>query len=368
MRAVLLNPKPLTFHGGGERYALLLGSLLERCGLAVAVRSPWDEPEPSDLLILNGGQGTLIWSAASWVRRADKVWVIPHDSLRTSTRLTGPHWRRPIDEVLAYGLSTVLRRAAKQKSLTLIAVSRANAEELRRDLGLEPVCIPNGVWLPKPKETPLVSQLHRSRVQYRLMVAIIARWDPIKNPALILRLARSLPEGMGLLIISSPDNIYAPLVRWGLIAWPPLRQRDVMWLSGLESEELAAILGLLDFVLLPSRYEGFGYVSLEAAMMGVIPFQTPVGVGADLKEHPVLQDLVLDLPPHGRMSPAEAWERILWLRDEGFRERVSSALAEFLPLYSLEAWERRFVRLLEQTFPGHRFSYRPRTDLISRAI
>lgn len=368
MRAVLLTPKPLTFPGGGERYALLLRSLLERCGLAVAVRSPWDEPEPSDLLILNGGQGTLIWSAASWVRRADKVWMIPHESLRTSTRLTGLHWRRPTDEVLAYGLSTVLRRAAKQKSLTLIAVSRANAEEMRRDLGLEPVCIPNGVWLPEPRETPLVRQLRRRKADHDLMGAIIARWDPVKNPAMMTRLARALPEGIGLLLVSSPDNLYAPLARHKLIPWPPFQHPGVEWLGEQKPEELAALLGLLDFVLLPSRYESFGYVGLEAAMMGAIPFLTPVGVGADLMEHPVLQDLVLETPPHGPMSPREAWERILRLQDEGFRKRVKSALAEFLPQYSLEAWERRFVRLLEQTFPGHRFAYQPSTDLISRAI
>ena len=238
MRAVLLNPKPLTFPGGGERYALLLKSLLERCGLMVAIRSPWDEPEPSDLLILNGGQGTLIWSAGAWVRGADKVWVIPHESLRSATRLTGLHWRRPTDEVLAYGLSAALRSAARRKSLTLIAVSRANAAEMRRDLGLEPVCIPNGVWLPEPRETPLVKQIRRRKADHDLMGAIIARWDPVKNPGFMARLAQAMPEGVGLLLISSPDSFYAPLTRYKLMPWPPFQHPGVEGLGEQKPDEL----------------------------------------------------------------------------------------------------------------------------------
>ncbi|MDX2005787.1 MAG: glycosyltransferase [Meiothermus sp.] len=329
---------PSSIHGGAEVYAGKLAKALEAVGFTVSFALPTYRPQDCDLLILNGSQGTVALWADAWVNRARAVWIIPHDSIRTYARNNGWYWRRPVDEVFHHLLKAkfaqLLSRGAR-----LIAVSHANAAEMRQDFGLDPVLIPNGVDYQSPQFTAALDSVTRFKARFGLLGGFVARWDVTKNPDAVQQMAQQIPPEAGLVIRSSPDGIYA------MRPWPPFQHPQVLWLGSLERPELYGLYSLLDFLLLPSRYEGFGYVSLEAASAGAVPFVTPTGLGKLFAQTPALQPLVMNIAPFGSETPQTIWPRILSLSNPAIRQGFQQALQPVVQEHRIEHWVAQIQRL-----------------------
>lgn len=352
MRAVILGPKhPEKFTGGGEVYAQKLAQAFGEIGIEATYAILTDRPRATELLVLNGGFGSITLLAGAWVNRARVVWVIPHDSLLTFSRNCGLHWRRPFDEVLARLLRRKFQSLARRGAI-FIAVSRANGEELRRDFGINPVIIPNGIDMPtgspKPLESPVFDSLKKLRKQVIFLGGFVARWDTAKNPKFIRSFISSMPPEAGMVLRSSPDGIYAYYARLGLLQLP--QHERVVHLPLIPREEMVQLYSQLDFLILPSLYEGFGYVILEAALVGVLPFVTPVGLGQDFLQDPVLEKLVIRIPPFGTESVKEVWHRITSiLADLPQQEHIRKQLRTFVTRYSWEGWKMAIQELALQS-------------------
>jgi len=352
MRAIILGPKhPEKFPGGAEVYAQKLAQVLGEIGIDTTYALQTDRPRATELLVLNGGSGTIALWADAWVNRARAVWVIPHDALLTSSRNCGLHWRRPFDEVLAQLLRQKFQALARRGAI-FIAVSRANGEELRRDFGITPVVIPNGTDIPtrspKPLESPVSDSLKKLRKQVIVLGGFVGRWDTVKNPKFIRSFISSMPPEAGMVLRSSPDGIYTYYARLGLLQ-PPQHER-VVHLPLISSKEMVQLYSQLDFLILPSLYEGFGYAILEAALLEVLPFVTPVGLGHDFLQDPVLEKLVIRIPPFGTESAKEVWHRITSiLADLPQQEHIRKHLRIFVTRYSWENWKRAIHELARQS-------------------
>lgn len=358
--AVIINPKPVTFEGGGEKFALLLGDVLQKEGWNVEFARPLGRvPSQIDLLVLNGAQGTgLLW-ARRWIERSKWVWVIPHEALRQEINMLGIYPGRLLDEIVAGILPLAFKYWTRHRGrrVTLIAVGQQNALHLKEWFGTEPEYIPNGVGNLVFEESSRVRGLLDSIQKKRGNLAagkwlglIVSRWDYTKNPEGIVKIARSTPENVRLIVRSTPDGLFALRKRLGLLRWPPLTHPRVTWVEYPFSRgEVLALMRDSDFLLVPSKYESFSYVALEAAAVGTLPFLTPVGLGWEFSKDPLLARLILPLPPHGRMTVSESWQQILSvLSDEPLVRELKSALRELSMRYSLENWEDRIRGLLYQ--------------------
>ena len=161
-----------------------------------------------------------------------------------------------------------------------------------------------------------------------------------------------MPSNISILVRSTPDGMFALSTKCRLISWPPLERKNLFWLEPLSDQtELWGLMSQADFVLLPSAYEGFGYVALEAAALGVPVFLTPVGVGTEFAKDPVLESLLLRVPPYGNQTPKEVWTQIEDLLANPSRlDVVRHRLKIFASRHTLQAWEERLDFLLAKTF------------------
>jgi len=351
MRAVILNPQDLSFPGGAERYAALIGKLLEKRGFSVTFATLRSVPQSADLLVLNGGSGTLLWSGAPWIVRAQRVWVIPHESLFHAALFAYPHLQKEIALILSHFLKHAFNYWKKRKHIYLIAVSSQNSKHLETVFGVKPICLPNGVNV-RPEVTVRARSL-ASQLDGLPWGMIVSRWDWAKNPRVIAQLAKTLPEDMALLMRITPDGIPALRVKVGLDRWPPIQRSNLMWLNySMPKEELWGLMSLAKFVLVPSAYEAFGYVIVEAASLGVPVFTTPVGVGKEFESDPVLRQLLLRVPPHGSQSPEAVWLQVRSVLFDNAQNKLAlqRSLKSFAHSYTLKLWEQSVDALLKETF------------------
>lgn len=343
MQATILGANSVeTLHGGAEVYAKKLSQALVEIGFNVDCVLPTQKPHPSDLLVINGSQGTVALWADAWVNRAKAVWVIPHDSIRTFARNNGWYWRRGIDEGLHFLVRAKIRQLVA-KGAKVIAVSYANATELSKDFGIEPVIVPNGVEYIEPKITANLDAVREIKNRCKLLGGFVARWDTTKNPEIVRHLAENMPSGVGLVIRSTPDGIYR------MSPWPPFKHPNVLWLGLLKRPELYGLYSLLDFLLLPSRYEGFGYVALEAASVGAIPFITPTGLGAYFAQDPKLQPMLITPPPFGSETAREIWPKIIKIQDPALKRNYQESLKPVVYQHRAEQWKKQVQQLALQT-------------------
>ncbi|AEB11982.1 glycosyltransferase family 4 protein [Marinithermus hydrothermalis] len=347
MKAVVLTPfPPDRLVGGEELHTRELARVLERAGLEVSVRHPASPAEATDLLVLNGGSGSVALRAGHWVKRARHIWVVPHNSWPTASRMNHPVWLRPVGR----GVSAALRRAflrLERRGAVFIAVSEANREELARDFGVRAVVIPNAVHLPEPPG-PLPRAVRTARERYPLVGAFVGRWDAQKNPAVLRAMVRAMPEGVGLVFVSAPSGVHQRAF------WPPLRHPRLAWVGPLRREEVHAVYRSVDFVLFPSRYESFGYVVAEAAACGTLPFATPTGVAAEMARDPFLAECVIRVPPYGNEPVQAVWARIQRLMTPAARTVKQARLRHFAARFRPERWEGMIRDLLERTLAVER--------------
>ncbi len=342
MKAVVLTPfPPDRLVGGEELHTRELARVLERAGLEVAVRHPASPAEAADLLVLNGGSGSVALRAWHWVERARCIWVIPHNSWPTASRMNHPPWLRPAGVALSAGLRRAFRRL-ERRGAVFIAVSEANREELWRDFGVRAVVIPNAVHLPDPPG-PLPEAVRALRARHALVGAFVGRWDMQKNPPVLRDLVRTMPEEVGLVFVSAPSG---RLQRW---FWPPVRHPRLAWVGPLDRHAVHAVYRSVDFVLFPSRYESFGYVVAEAAACGTLSFATPTGVAAAWVQDPFLAECVLRVPPYGNEPAPAVWARIQRLMAPAVRTVKQARLRHFAARFCAERWERAVRELLERT-------------------
>ncbi len=176
-------------------------------------------------------------------------------------------WQR-ISKRRWYGFVQMQRRVARRTSRVL-TVSDGSAADIVTDFGVDPArisVVPVGVAVDtfRPPTAP--------RVAGRL-VTIASADVPLKGVSVLIdALAGLSRDRWSELVIVGPgsDRTNKALADAGLLDRVEFR-------SGLSDEELAALIGSAEALVVPSRYEGFSLPAIEAMACGTPVVATSVG-------------------------------------------------------------------------------------------
>lgn len=164
----------------------------------------------------------------------------------------------------------------------IVAVSKRIKSELNEYYGLEEVDV-----VDNPVDTEFFSELPGGeglRTKYsiplhRKVGLFVGRWEISKGIDILQKIKKDLKDIFWVIVTSSG-------------AGAPPAEENTLVLSGLNKAQMREIYSLSDFMLFPSRYEGFGLAAAEAMTCGLPVIGTRVGF---LEE-------VYDLTPFSRVS------------------------------------------------------------------
>jgi glycogen(starch) synthase len=219
----------------------------------------------NDLVLFNSppiGLGSAVLLAAGVARRPS-VWIV-HGGIFMERSQAGcaPRW---------------LVRAISRRVTGLIAVSRAMADITARETRRSPLVIPNA--LPGSTVTPPRSDIEHDRV-----FVYLGRLVSIKRPDLLLqafgRVAAQAPRSRLRLIGDGPNMPALKMMADRL----GLAQR-VEFCGFLEGEAKTHALEASDVLVVPSDFESFGMVILEAWERGLAVIASSTGGIPDIISH-----------------------------------------------------------------------------------
>jgi len=271
MRAALISPNPASNAGGVERFCTLLASVLESAGWTTISVGPGGTV-PRALARSGFGPSLQAASATRQARHQRPDLVISNGFLGGPTGTPRihvyhgtmvEHVRKGVTGSRRYrlreGVGGGLAEALCARGATVVAVSRSAAGEVER-LYRQRVdaVIPNAV------DTNMFSPGDRAAARTRLgldrdagYALFVGRFEHRKGADLVPEACRR--AGLELLVAGrdAPASAQA--------------------LGTLAPGELRYAYRAADCVVFPSRYEGFGYVTVEGLASGVPVITTPVG-------------------------------------------------------------------------------------------
>lgn len=117
--------------------------------------------------------------------------------------------------------------------------------------------------------------------------------------------------------------------------------KDIITFREVPFEEMPIIYNLADFLVFPSRYEGFGLSIVEALACGIPAITLKVGVVREIED--LLQDFVVNQP-----DPKEFFDRIMVLkRFKVIRDYYKQVVSEEIHRrFSVELWKERMKKAL----------------------
>lgn len=278
-----------------------------------------------DLLIAHGGD-TLIPTtvAAATARRPFVYRNVGDPSVWGSTRLAGLR------------LGVPLRRARSVAALYDTAADHFESHHrvARRRIAV----IPNAA--PARRFTP-VTESERSRLRTRLglddgrvWVAMVGALSPEKRPLLAIDAVAS-DERLGLLVVGDGSQRAECSVAAAGATHGNVRMLGV-------SDDVAAIYGAVDVVVIPSRTEGMPAAAIEAGMRGVPVVATDVGGMAHVVVHGVTGLLVTE--------PTPATLRDQLLLAAGRRDELGPAASSWChDRFAMDVVARRWRDLIEES-------------------
>jgi D-inositol-3-phosphate glycosyltransferase len=240
--------------------------------------------------------------------------------VRQARHLGGPwHWR------LRWGLAGGISEALSARGATVVAASdEAAADAARLYRARVAHVVPLGV------DTEVFQPRNRGDARARLdlpagerLALFVGRGEPGKGPHIALAACRR--AGFTLLAAG---------------ARPPAGSRA---LGVLSRQELAWAYAAADVVVLPTRYEGFGYVAVEALACGVPIVTTPTGWARELWSAAASYRPLL-VPP----EPAAVAGALALVAGRTVQAAVHDARAHVLAHNSSAAFAHRFTAVLEE--------------------
>ncbi|MBM4140037.1 MAG: glycosyltransferase family 4 protein [Nitrospira sp.] len=174
------------------------------------------------------------------------------------------------------------------------------------------------------------------------------KWD-IHADAFVGIFAGRWEIGKGIDIIEEVIKLYPDII-WLLaigLSECPLKGNNIRVIKDADRETLRELYSISDFMLLPSYYEGFGLVIIEAMACKLPVICTEVGVAKDLFRFDALRRLIL--PNCGKLELIKKInDRISFLkRDEiGKKEIINRGRTIIERDYNIDIWKKRMSIVL----------------------
>jgi glycosyltransferase involved in cell wall biosynthesis len=223
---------------------------------------------------------------------------------------------------------------------TRIAVSRSVGEELQKYYGFGtvtvlPNCIDTKAFMKKDK--------HWSRRKWRIpeeatVGLYVGRWDILKGcDVLEGAIARTTDIHWVILLGTGSDPNAVP------------RRGNVQVIEQAAYEDMPELYSAADFMLFPSRYEGFGYVIIEAMACGLPVITTKVGIAKTIYRAGPFDRLLLPGFSSGEEAlVSSAVEKIALLNaDFGFRENIEAEGRRLVERdFDVGCWKEGIVKVI----------------------
>lgn len=203
-------------------------------------------------------------------RRGLPVLTTIHHPISRDRRLeleAATGWER-VSKRRWYGFVAMQRRVARRSS-RILTVSEGSAADIVTDFGVDPSRI--GI-VPVGVSVDVFTPPSAPRVPGRL-VTIASADVPLKGvPVLIDALRAMKPDAWSELVVvgTASERTQKSLADAGLLD-------RVSFVSGIPDEELAALIGSAQVLVVPSRYEGFSLPAVEALACGTPVVASAVG-------------------------------------------------------------------------------------------
>jgi glycosyltransferase involved in cell wall biosynthesis len=224
-----------------------------------------------------------------------------------------------------------------------IAVSESVGEELRKYYGLNNVhIVESGV------DTKLFMPLNdKTSIRKRYVIPVdafvglfVGRWDKTKGSDIVEDTIKRTSDIYWLLVLGTGSD---PCELDGL--------KNVKILREIPYEEMSLIYNLSDFMLFPSRYEGFGLVMAEAIACGLPVLTGDVGIAKMIYKQEPFSRLQLSYLG-GRKSDEifnDISSKIYFLKkDRDFVRTVSMEGVKLIrEKYNIDLWKEKMIEVLQ---------------------
>jgi glycogen synthase len=284
--------------------------------------------------------------AAEW--EAEAWWLSRFDRVPVVTRLATPtHVLEELNYGRQLGETALVRRLEREqarRSVAVYAPTRAIAERIRAEWGLDAVeLIPNPVDVDAVREQAAVTPPPITLPSR--FVCFFGRLERRKGiEPLAAALAEVLPrhpDVHAVLIGRDPNDDNGALRARVETMLAPVRER-VLLTGELPREQALAIVARAEVVTLPSLWESFGYVCVEAMALGRPVVASAAGG---------LVDIVQDgsgrlVPPGDAAALAGVLDELL--RDERARAQLGSQASKRADRFATEHVVARIEELLER--------------------
>jgi glycosyltransferase involved in cell wall biosynthesis len=225
-------------------------------------------------------------------------------------------------------------------SAHVVAVSEKVKSELGYYYGIQNIDV-----IPNPVDTDFFYRLpHKDLLRKKYGISsdrkvglFVGRWETSKG--------KDLVEGI---LQSSEDLFWIIVSSTGGETSPP-GNGNVLNFSTLNREEIRELYSLSDFMLFPSRYEGFGLAAAEAMASGLPVIGTPVGFLENVyREQPFSSLSLSSVSPDNHDAIPRVKDIIHELLSDGrlWRGISEQGRVEIEKKYSKIIWQRRMKEVL----------------------
>lgn len=241
-----------------------------------------------------------------------------------------------------------IKRRIIASSAAVIANSQAGAESTARRVGIMDgrfTTIANAVDIPSPVSAPTRASMRQSfGVQDgRLLGLFVGRLVPVKNLACLVEALATMPAGRRPLVLLVGDGPLKQSLRE--LARQRGVQANVRFLG--ERKDVAQLMQVADFLVLPSRFEGQSNALLEAMAAGCPVIASAVGGNVELVQQ---GSTGLLFPDDESGALADCMEK---MGDPALRARLSQAArANVVENFSQAALALETARVYQRCLEG----------------
>ena len=357
-RAALITAfDPFSFRGGIETYTLQLVALLKRHAVDCDIVSPgsdawhdrgfhnnylgslyrmgrkvFENDKDYDFIIANAFYGLGYFPPRV---KTFNIFHLTHKAFAEQIKDAVPQ-SQFLEWKLLWG---ELGESASGFGRTKIAVSESVGEELRRWYGFREITVlHNGVDTKIFVKVDRLSSREKWGIPPDVGVGLyVGRWDLLKGCDIL--------EGV---IAQTPDVYWVVVLGTGSDRKSVPQFDNVRVIEQVDHGDMPELYSAADFMLFPSRYEGFGYVIIEAMACGLPVITTNVGIAKTIFRAEPFCELLLPAPSSAHENViSSAIEKIGSLQIGDWREFVAAEGRRVIEeYYDIETWEKGILRIL----------------------